>query len=79
MMHYSSLKEGYARKRIIIIKSLFKEDYILSIYILIYHMVLLKLNNKTYKHLDIIYMYDLYILYIYMYFKSRQHVSLKYT
>ena len=35
---------------IIIIKSLFKEDYILCTYILIYHMVLLKLNNKTYKH-----------------------------
>ena len=29
-------------------------------------MVLLKLNNKTYKHLDIIYMYDIYILYKYV-------------
>ena len=49
---------------IIIIKSLFKKDYILNTYILIYHMGLLKLNNKTYKHLDIIYTYDIYILYI---------------
>ena len=29
-------------------------------------MVLLKLNNKTYKHVDIIYTYDMYILYIYV-------------
>ena len=49
----------------IIIKSLFKEDYILSTYIIIYHMVL-KLNNKTYKHMAIIYMYDIYIVYIYV-------------
>ena len=48
---------------IIIIKSLFKEDYISSTYILIYHMVLLNLNNKTYKHLNIIYTYVIYILY----------------
>ena len=29
-------------------------------------MILLKLNNKTYKHFDIIYTYDIYILYIYV-------------
>ena len=51
---------------IIIVTSLFKEDYVLSTYILIYHMVLLKLNNKTYKHLDTIYTLDINILYIYV-------------
>ena len=38
--------------------------YILRIYILIYRMVLLKWNNKTWKHMDIIYTYVMYILYI---------------
>ena len=27
-------------------------------------MVILKLNNKSYKHMDIIYTYDMYILYV---------------
>ena len=44
---------------IITIKSLFKEDYILSTCILIYHMVLLNVNNKTYTHMDIIYTYGI--------------------
>ena len=65
---------------IIIIKSLFKEDYIISayMYILIYRMVHLKLNNK-HTNIWTLYTRMVYTFYTYMHCKSRQPVSLTCT
>ena len=50
---------------IIIIKYLFKDDYISNNIHTYLPYGSPKIKNKTYKHLDIIYTYDIYSLYVY--------------